>query len=59
MISVESADEFYCIMGVVTREMLEFGLMDANNLVKVRNEILFPSLNCLTLDNRHGGPLPE
>lgn len=35
VITVESADEFYSIMGVVTREMLEFGLMDANNLVKV------------------------
>lgn len=37
IITVESADEFYSIMGVVTREMLEFGLMDANNLVKVSN----------------------
>ncbi|KAL0277887.1 UNVERIFIED_CONTAM: hypothetical protein PYX00_005010 [Menopon gallinae] len=35
IISVESADEFYSIMGVVTREMLEFGLMDANNLIKM------------------------
>lgn len=37
VITVESADEFYSIMGVVTREMLEFGLMDANTLVKVNN----------------------
>lgn len=32
---MKSADEFYSIMGVLTREMLEFGLMDANNLIKV------------------------
>lgn len=32
---VKSADEFYSIMGVITREMLEFGLMDANCLIKV------------------------
>ncbi len=32
---VKSADEFYSIMGVLTREMLEFGLMDANSLIKV------------------------
>jgi len=34
--AVDSADEFYSIMGVLTREMLEFGLMDTNNLIKVR-----------------------
>jgi hypothetical protein len=33
--AVDSADEFYSIMGVLTREMLEFGLMDTNNLIKV------------------------
>ena len=32
---MSSADEFYSVMGVVTREMLEFGLMDPNTLVKV------------------------
>lgn len=32
---VKSADEFYSIMCVLTREMLEFGLMDANCLIKV------------------------
>ncbi|KAK6634767.1 hypothetical protein RUM44_000014 [Polyplax serrata] len=35
VITAGSADEFYSIMGVVTREMLEFGLMDANNLIKM------------------------
>ncbi|KAF4520349.1 hypothetical protein B566_EDAN009872 [Ephemera danica] len=35
IMAVESADEFYSIMGVLTREMLEFGLMDPNNLVKI------------------------
>ncbi|XP_069704210.1 serine-rich adhesin for platelets-like isoform X2 [Periplaneta americana] len=34
IMAVDSADEFYSIMGVLTREMLEFGLMDTNNLVK-------------------------
>ncbi|GIY19559.1 TBC1 domain family member 30 [Caerostris darwini] len=34
IMAVESADEFYCIMGVLTREILEFGLMDANMFIK-------------------------
>ncbi|XP_008184349.1 TBC1 domain family member 30 isoform X1 [Acyrthosiphon pisum] len=33
IMTVTSADEFYSIMAVLTREMLEFGLMDANNLI--------------------------
>jgi len=35
IMTVTSADEFYSIMAVLTREMLEFGLMDANNLINV------------------------
>lgn len=35
IMTVDSADEFYSIMGVLTREMVEFGLVDANELVKV------------------------
>ncbi|CAH1396696.1 unnamed protein product [Nezara viridula] len=35
MLSVRSADEFYSIMAVLTREMMEFGLMEANNLIKI------------------------
>lgn len=42
--AVESADEFYCIMGVLTREILEFGLMDANMFVKVLSLFLFFTL---------------
>ncbi|XP_022702208.1 uncharacterized protein LOC111267900 isoform X1 [Varroa jacobsoni] len=34
IMAVDSADEFYSIMGVLTREMLEFGLMDCNELVQ-------------------------
>ncbi|XP_015787910.1 TBC1 domain family member 30 isoform X2 [Tetranychus urticae] len=34
IINVESADEFYSIMGVLTREMMEFGVRDTNELVK-------------------------
>ncbi|XP_068899025.1 uncharacterized protein [Tenebrio molitor] len=34
ILSVRSADEFYCIMGALTRELLEFELIDANALVK-------------------------
>lgn len=34
IMTVTSADEFYSIMGVLTREMLEF--TDTNNLIKVR-----------------------
>lgn len=37
--AVDSADEFYSIMGVLTREMLEIGLMDADRLVKVNFKI--------------------
>lgn len=33
--TVTSADEFYSIMGVLTREMLEF--TDTNSLIKVGN----------------------
>jgi len=44
--AVDSADEFYSIMGVLTREMLEFGLMDTNNLIKV----------CLQHDQPWGPP---
>lgn len=35
IMTVSSADEFYSIMGVLTREILEFGLMDSNRLIKV------------------------
>ncbi|XP_066261025.1 uncharacterized protein [Euwallacea similis] len=31
---VHTADEFYCIMGALTRELLESNLIDANTLVK-------------------------
>lgn len=41
---VRSADEFYCIMGVLTRELLEFGLVEPNSLIKAVVTI---------------GPLPE
>uniref|UniRef100_A0A8D8Q2N4 TBC1 domain family member 30 n=1 Tax=Cacopsylla melanoneura TaxID=428564 RepID=A0A8D8Q2N4_9HEMI len=41
---VESADEFYSIMGVLTREMLEFGTIDANNLIKDITTINLPEL---------------
>lgn len=34
ILTVRSADEFYCIMGVLTREMLEFGLVEPNSLIK-------------------------
>lgn len=34
IMTVTSADEFYSIMGVLTREMLEF--TDTNNLIKVQ-----------------------
>ncbi|KAJ8920187.1 hypothetical protein NQ315_011848 [Exocentrus adspersus] len=34
ILGVRSADEFYCIMGVLTRELLEFDLVDGNSLIK-------------------------
>jgi hypothetical protein len=44
--AVDSADEFYSIMGVLTREMLEFGLMDTNNLIKVLPDFIDSYLRC-------------
>ena len=35
ILTVESADEFYSIMGVLTREMMEFGVTDTNEMIKV------------------------
>lgn len=32
--TVRSADEFYCLMGALTQELLEFELIDANTLIK-------------------------
>ncbi|KAF7279444.1 hypothetical protein GWI33_007262 [Rhynchophorus ferrugineus] len=34
ILDVRTADEFYCIMGILTRELLESNLIDANTLVK-------------------------
>ncbi|OQR78976.1 TBC1 domain family member 30-like [Tropilaelaps mercedesae] len=66
--AVKSADEFYSIMGVLAREMLEFGLMDCNELVQTICSMApfpFPQLQELrekyTFDirpfahNTHGG----
>ena len=33
---MSTADDFYSIMGVLAREILEFGLMEPNSLVQVR-----------------------
>ena len=35
IINVKSADEFYSIMNVFTREIIEFGFRDTNELIKV------------------------
>uniref|UniRef100_A0AAR5QFC8 TBC1 domain family member 30 n=1 Tax=Dendroctonus ponderosae TaxID=77166 RepID=A0AAR5QFC8_DENPD len=34
ILSVRTADEFYCMMGALTRELLESNLIDANTLIK-------------------------
>ncbi|RWS14568.1 TBC1 domain family member 30-like protein, partial [Dinothrombium tinctorium] len=50
IMSVESADEFYSIMGVLTREMMEFGVTDTNELIKticIMAPFPFPQLNDL------------
>ncbi|XP_073977008.1 TBC1 domain family member 30-like isoform X2 [Rhodnius prolixus] len=44
MMSVRSADEFYSIMAVLTREMLEFGLMESNNLIKAIDNMNIPEV---------------
>lgn len=33
--TVRTCDDFYSIMAVLAREMLEFGLMEPNHLVQV------------------------
>lgn len=48
--TVTSADEFYSIMAVLTREMLEFGLMDANNLINVSITVVVES-KCTSNEN--------
>lgn len=56
--TVTSADEFYSIMAVLTREMLEFGLMDANHLINVSivingtNSCTYYSKSCYLRTNR-------
>ena len=40
ILTVSTADDFYSIMGVLAREMLEFGLMEPNKLIQVRNRRL-------------------
>lgn len=35
--AIDSADEFYSLMGVLTREMMEFGIADTNELAEVCN----------------------
>jgi hypothetical protein len=32
---VDTADEFYSVMAVLTREMLDFGIIDTNELIEV------------------------
>ncbi|XP_024083249.1 TBC1 domain family member 30-like isoform X2 [Cimex lectularius] len=44
MMAVRSADEFYSIMAVLTREMMEFGLMEPNNLIKVIDRMSTPEV---------------
>ncbi|RWS21657.1 TBC1 domain family member 30-like protein, partial [Leptotrombidium deliense] len=50
IMTVDSADEFYSIMGVLTREMMEFGVTDTNELIKticIMAPFPFPQLNDL------------
>ena len=56
IINVKSADEFYSLMNVFTREIMEFGLLDANQFVKVIQKNLSFRLwyfNCNILINKH------
>ncbi|KAK2724380.1 hypothetical protein QYM36_001033, partial [Artemia franciscana] len=48
ILAVQSADEFYCIMGVLAREMAEFSSSDTNDLLKTIVEVApfpFPGLH--------------
>ncbi|CAA9995281.1 unnamed protein product [Nesidiocoris tenuis] len=47
MMSVRSADEFYSIMAVLTREMMEFGLMEPNSLIKAIDNMNVPEVGDL------------
>lgn len=35
ILTVRTCDDFYSIMAVLAREMLEFGLMEPNHLIQV------------------------
>ena len=39
--AADTADEFYCVMGQLSQEMLEYKLSDSNKLIKV----------CLSIQN--------
>ncbi|KAJ1532173.1 hypothetical protein ONE63_000795 [Megalurothrips usitatus] len=47
IMAVSSADEFYSIMGVLTREILEFGHVDSNRLMKTVVAMQCPELPAL------------
>lgn len=50
ILAVETADEFYSIMAVLTREMMEFGIADTSEMVSIicnMEAFPFPSLESL------------
>ncbi|OXA37251.1 TBC1 domain family member 2A [Folsomia candida] len=54
ILEVRSADQFYSVMGAVTKEMLEFGLMDPNSLVKCVVSVgPFPFPGLVALRQKH------
>ena len=36
--AADTADEFYCVMGQLSQEMLEYQVSDSNKLIKVRKK---------------------
>lgn len=51
ILTVRTADEFYCLMGVLTRELLDFDFVDANSLIKA--VVAIGSLTELTTLREH------
>ena len=46
---MKSADEFYCAMGQLSQEMLQFTTPDSNKLIKVYTRIVQSTLELVTL----------
>ena len=45
--AADTADEFYCVMGQLSQEMLDYKLSDSNKLIKVSPFLFYEAVNFL------------